>query len=104
MQLQGDTGFQGDTLNQRHPRLRVLEGAWLRQQPRWEVGGQRRVRFLTRTAATRWLKLAHREETGSAMEEQKFPLTAAWCSRATASPGSLRHGPSGDTWHHMVCV
>lgn len=97
-QVQGDTGFQGDTFKQRQPQLRVHEGASLRQYPGREVGGQRRVRFLTRTAVTRWLKLAHREETGSAVEEQKFPLTAAWCSGAgaTASPGSPRHGPIGD--------
>lgn len=37
---------------------------------------------MTRTAATRRLKLARREETGSIVEEQKFPLTAAWCSGA----------------------
>lgn len=98
MQVQGDTGFQGDTFKQRQPQLWVHEGASLRQEPGWEVGGQRRVRFLTRTAVTPWLKLARREETGSAVEEQKFPLTAAWCSGAgaTASPGSPGHGPIGD--------
>lgn len=41
---------------------------------------------MTRTAATRRLKLARREETGSIVEEQKFPLTAAWCSGAV--PGA----------------
>lgn len=85
MQLQGDTGFQGDTFKQRQPQL---QGVSLQQWPGWKVGGQRRVRFLTRTAVTPWLKLAHREETGSAVEEQKFPLTAAWCSGAGATASS----------------
>lgn len=58
------------------------KGALCGQQPGWEVAGQSRVRSLTRTAATRRLKLARGEETGSIVEEQKFPLTAAWCCAA----------------------
>ena len=64
--------------------------------------------FDTHYTAARWLKLAHREETGSVVEEQKFPLTAAWCSGAVCCcQPSTRHGtaPSrartaaGTAWH-----
>lgn len=44
---------------------------------------------MTRTTATRWLKLARREETGNVVEEQKFPLTAAaWCSSGGCQPSA----------------
>lgn len=74
----------------------VHEGASLRQQPRWKVGGQSRVRFLTRTAETQWLKLASERKLAVLWKSRSFLSRQPGAAGPVPLPALAHRGTIGD--------